>query len=782
MVRSKRRKPQSRQNELIGVRVCIPAREFGEEWARQTHGDAWNSTSYSGEVLRVVRLTTGGQEAIIRFDSPGAVVEEWSATVETVVRYRVVERLEEGEAVRAPPDGERGAEVEVGGFVGEGTSPSEVSPEEAFLDVQECTTLHEEGLDPVEDGVEANGSVGNEFGVVWSEENGEVAVDPRAESGTTTRLRGHASPSSYLPEPFRETEALQFFLRFFPFELLTDWAKEITRRGRSKYNRPGDTFLSYDRDCTPGMMLRVFGCFVYMLLFPGQSRKSFWEVVDVEKDPLAVQFCLSKYISRRDFFRILEFLADSVPKYTGERRAREDRPEQVGACKGPRGTMHTLQGDPHWELRRFWDAWNVHATKHYTPSWLVVVDESMLKWMGRHMPSRMFLRRKPDPLGRELKTVCDGLTGVCFRMEPVENAELMKGKQFYSDFGTTTATTLRLMEPLFGSGRVCLGDSWFGSVKTCCALLDRGLFSVLNVKTAHRGFPRATLERLLASDPHQRGLTVCVPGEVHAGRTRRKIKATAHRGPAGVPLCLVSSCFTTQPAGTLKYMVKHPTDTTHLLAKEIPVDETSQVYRSRYGIVDQHNRLRTGSVAFHDVWKTRDFRIRELSELIGLAEVNTFLLMRAKGPGHVRQKYCRKVLAKELLENAWIMADLEMERQQALRLRPLLAAMAGDEGGIGHRLVSLEEVMKHSGEGTGTKKIVQRRCVMCGKKASAACLLCHRPSEGTVAYLCGPYTGRECAAQHMAGIPSRRRRRVSGEDVQTLPTARTRRRPRHSLA
>eukprot|EP00963_Diacronema_lutheri_P010925 scaffold1242_cov332-Pavlova_lutheri.AAC.2 len=46
MIRSKRRKPQSRQNELVGVRVCIPAREFGEEWARQTHGDAWNSTSY----------------------------------------------------------------------------------------------------------------------------------------------------------------------------------------------------------------------------------------------------------------------------------------------------------------------------------------------------------------------------------------------------------------------------------------------------------------------------------------------------------------------------------------------------------------------------------------------------------------------------------------------------------------------------------------------------------------------------------------------------------------
>eukprot|EP00963_Diacronema_lutheri_P001565 scaffold102_cov340-Pavlova_lutheri.AAC.22 len=264
-----------------------------------------------------------------------------------------------------------------------------------------------------------------------------------------------------------------------------------------------------------------------------------------------------------------------------------------------------------------------------------VVDESMLKGMGRYMPSKMFLRRKPDPLGRELKTVCDELIGVCFCMEPVKNATLMKGKEFVTELVTTKPTTLRLMKPFFGSGRVCLGDSWFGSVKTCCALLERGVYSVLNVKRAHRGFPKAALQRFLAGEPNEPGLTVCIPGEASMRRTRTRTKATAHRGPAGIPLCLVSSCFTTQPAGTMKYMVKHPSDTTRLLAKQIPVDETTQMYRSKYSIVDQHNRLQTGSVAFHDVWKTHDFRIRESSDLIGLAEVITFLLLRAKGTRQV---------------------------------------------------------------------------------------------------------------------------------------------------
>jgi len=89
---------------------------------------------------------------------------------------------------------------------------------------------------------------------------------------------------------------LQYFLRFFPYELLPDWTAEITKRGRSNYNRPSDIFLSYDRECTPGVLLRVFGCFVYMLLHLGHSKKAFKQVIDVEKDPLAVLFNLNKFL------------------------------------------------------------------------------------------------------------------------------------------------------------------------------------------------------------------------------------------------------------------------------------------------------------------------------------------------------------------------------------------------------------------------------------------------------------------------------------------------------
>eukprot|EP00963_Diacronema_lutheri_P005168 scaffold391_cov412-Pavlova_lutheri.AAC.5 len=88
--------------------------------------------------------------------------------------------------------------------------------------------------------------------------------------------------------------------------------------------------------------------------------------------------------------------------------------------------------------------------------------------------------------------------------------------------------------------------------------------------------------------------------------------------------------------------------------------------------------------------------------------------------------------------------------------------------------------MRTSGEDTQVRKVTQRRCVMCGRNASAACQACHKPSEGIVAYLCGPYTGRDCVALHMAGVPSRRRRRVSGADVHTPAPARLMRGRRRS--
>jgi len=126
--------------------------------------------------------------------------------------------------------------------------------------------------------------------------------------------------------------------------------------------------------------------------------------------------------------------------------------------------------DTHWEQSKSWDAWYIPTQKLYIPSWVVVVDEVMLKWMDPFEPSRLFLHRKVDPVDKELTSMGDGRTGVSFSMEAVEDAEVMKTKSLYTKYGTTIATTLQLTQLLFGSGRVCLcarSSDWWKVIVHC---------------------------------------------------------------------------------------------------------------------------------------------------------------------------------------------------------------------------------------------------------------------------------------------------------------------------
>ena len=51
--------------------------------------------------------------------------------------------------------------------------------------------------------------------------------------------------------------------------------------------------------------------------------------------------------------------------------------------------------------------------------------------------------------------------------------------------------TLRLYKDYSGSARVVIADSYFGSCQTAEWLMDElGLYSILAVKTGHRGFPK----------------------------------------------------------------------------------------------------------------------------------------------------------------------------------------------------------------------------------------------------------------------------------------------------
>lgn len=78
----------------------------------------------------------------------------------------------------------------------------------------------------------------------------------------------------------------------------------------------------------------------------------------------------------------------------------------------------------------------------------------------RSCPHRMFVRRKPEPLGTEMKTLGDAQSGLLLKLEIVRGkAEIVKPK-FYdpkNNVGATAAQTLRLSEPWFGTNKVVAG-------------------------------------------------------------------------------------------------------------------------------------------------------------------------------------------------------------------------------------------------------------------------------------------------------------------------------------
>lgn len=168
----------------------------------------------------------------------------------------------------------------------------------------------------------------------------------------------------------------------------------------------------------------------------------------------------------------------------------------------------------------------------WEPGRELVVDESMIAWRGGGGAHKTYLPRKPTPLGIGLKTTACGATGVMMYLELLEGKEVDKAKAHVREWGSTAGTTVRLVESWAGSGRICIADSWFGSVQCAVALMKKtGLFSIMNVKTGHKRYPKQRMLADLCERGDQVHYVVDVPGE------EWKLFASGHVDKQ--PMCLV---------------------------------------------------------------------------------------------------------------------------------------------------------------------------------------------------------------------------------------------------
>ena len=135
------------------------------------------------------------------------------------------------------------------------------------------------------------------------------------------------------------------------------------------------------------------------------------------------------------------------------------------------------ESDPFFRVRHMWEVVRKTFSECVLPSWLMCLDESMVKWRGRGMPGLMVVPRKPTPMGLEIHTLCCALSGIMTNFEVYEGKEAMEKKEFVGELtehgaiNKSTALSLRCVSPYFTTVCVRSGTCIHATMFTyVCAL------------------------------------------------------------------------------------------------------------------------------------------------------------------------------------------------------------------------------------------------------------------------------------------------------------------------
>ena len=363
----------------------------------------------------------------------------------------------------------------------------------------------------------------------------------------------------------------------------------------------------------------------------------------------------------------------------------------------------------------------------FVPGGIIVLDETMSAWRGLYnviggLPHLSVVPRKPEPVGTEMKDAACGDTGViiCIVIEEGKGAR----DDYDKTIGHTVATSVRLTSSWHASGRTVIGDSWFASVKNCEALREKGLYFIGMVKTAHALYP---LDFLVENTPRVTGERLMYEAKLAGSYP---VYATSYRFTRDSLKTLVSTCGTSLPK-------TFTPEQAAALGKDERIegyaDDAPSVlveYSAFAGRIDQHNKYRQAILAIEKRWKSQTWWHRLYGTLVGIVVVNAYLVWKTLHDDDLTLLQFTNTLAKELCY-----AQAEEEGQDEPDESHDFADIDS-----GHDLCPLANHFKMVGESWK-----QLRCRVCSSKASYFCKRC-----GIRMPLCGPGTGRTCAAQHRA--------------------------------
>lgn len=439
----------------------------------------------------------------------------------------------------------------------------------------------------------------------WSKDN-DFAIPQRTKSQAT----GRDGPRLNLPD--YETKGIYEYAKLFlPKEYFKELSKAMAANGAKRYNAGKGDIHYKNWTVTEDDVHQWIGVWMYMLAFPQHgSRETYFQPPKGGFGPA---------------HDLKAWLKAGQPQ-SGDRGIRWFN--QMQACfELP---TYGRANDKFNRTRRFWEALRDAFFAAAVCSWIMCLDESMIKWLGRGMPGFMCVLRKPTPKGLELHTLCCAICGILIWFEVYEGKEAMSTKEYCAMYAKSVALTLRMVKKFAtaGIGRVVVADSWFGSVACALALFKIGIFCVMNVKTGHTNFPKQTMLNELGYDAKTGFCPKDTRGQ-HTGWVQDFTVGTKTCTllAAGLnqkkPMLLVST------AGTLMAVedyVKHWTvqdeqGNISTLVTRHAMTEVHGLFHEYFHIVDDHNQLRQGQVSMADVWETRDWAHRHFAEGLGLWEV-----------------------------------------------------------------------------------------------------------------------------------------------------------------
>ena len=587
----------------VGDVVSVPATAFGQEWAKDNFKTDWHKKKLQGTVMGK------GSGALWQLTFPPATDNDESMDISLARKdITFVNRPEADPAAHVEADDEESSDEEP-------EKPLDaVDSSEDDVEAAADAFFAEEPDHEVKTG--KKDSYKKDMMADWKRDDG-FCFDQRAKVTTSKDKPKLKTENKYEPT---SSGIFDLGCLFLPMTFLTLMAAEMTTIGKAK-RADGDHDFPAGWEVSQADLLQWIGVWMYMLAFPQPGgRRVYWEEPPGGFGPRhKLQACLRLGENGEKGIKWFELMLRcfTLPGYS-------------------RGDAGWKKDDPFHATRRFWDALRDGFYAAVEASWLLVLDESMVQWQGRGMPGLMVILRKPTPIGLELHTLCCALCGILVYFEVYEGKLAMEGKEFCKEYGKSIALTLRMTKNFFGTSRVLIADSWFGSVACAIALHTKGIFSVMNVKTATTNYPKDKLMEevgeIKGNDAEakrqrkeRRGTSVAYTQEVEVGGDR-KVTLLAAGNNKKVPLLLICTAFTMLPGETHNKVWKvNQADGSiekHSLKTEQP--EVHALYRLWMNIVDIHNKLRQGVVSMADVWATQHWPKRHFAEGLGFWEVNTY--------------------------------------------------------------------------------------------------------------------------------------------------------------